>query len=66
MNTPKQEIEITEQELKELTARLTNFLYDYWHRNSLVEPVQIDAAADVKAAIDVVFAKLKILKEKMQ
>jgi hypothetical protein len=66
MNTPKQEIEITQQDLRQLNARLSNFLKFYWDVRARATLKQSQAADDVAIAIDEVLAKLEILKEAMR
>ncbi len=66
MNTPKQEIEITQQDLRQLNARLSNFLNFYWDVRAQATPEQIAAANSATISIDEVITKLEILKEAMQ
>jgi hypothetical protein len=66
MNTPEQEIKITQDDFLRLKARLSNFLKYYWDYRAEAAPEQIAAANSATIAIDEAVAKLEILKEKMQ
>jgi hypothetical protein len=66
MNSPKQEIEITQQDLRQLNARLSNFLKFYWDVRVRATLKQSQAADNVSKAVDEVLAKLEILKETMR
>jgi len=66
MNTPKREIEIAQQDLRQLNARLTNYLKFYWDVRAQASPEQVEAADNATTAIEEAIAKLEILKEKMQ
>ena len=66
MNSPKQEIGITQQDLRQLNARLGNFLKFYWDIRAQATLKQSQAADDVSEAIEEALAKLEILKEAMR
>ena len=66
MNSPKQEIEITQQDLRQLNARLSNFLKFYWEVRAQATPAQIAAHNAASLAIDEAVAKLENLKEAMR
>ena len=66
MKTPQQEIEIAQQDLKEIHARLSNFLRYYWDYRALAIPEQVEAADTATTAINEAVAQLEILKEAMR
>jgi hypothetical protein len=66
MNTPEQEISITQQDLRETNARLSNFLNHYWQVWEGATPVQIAAHNAVNLAINEAVAKMEILKEALK
>lgn len=66
MNSPKQEIEIAQQDLRQLNARLTNFLKFYWEVRAQATHSQIAAHNVASLAIDEAIAKLEMLKEVMR
>ena len=66
MNTPEQEISIAQQDLRQINARLSNFLNHYWQVWEEATPKQIAAHKAVKLAIDEAVAKMEILKEALK
>ncbi|MEG3899951.1 MULTISPECIES: hypothetical protein [unclassified Microcoleus] len=66
MNTTEEEISIAQQDLRQLSARLSNFLNHYWQVWEKATPTQIAAHNAAKVAIDEAVAKLELLKEAMR
>jgi len=65
VNTPEQEIAISQQDVNEANVRLNNFLNYYWLWHETT-PEQIAAYNAVTLAIDEVVAKMEILKEALK
>ena len=65
MNTPEQEISISQRDVKEANVRLINFLNYYWLWHETT-PEQITAHNAVKLAIDEALVKMEMLKEALK
>lgn len=66
MNTTEEELSVAQQDLRQTSARLSNFLNHYWQVWESASPEQIAAHNAAKLAIDEAVTKLEILKETMR
>jgi len=66
LNSAYQEVEITQQDVKQLKGRLNKYFdYYYWIHYNIVPPEQIAAVNQVAAAFEQVIAQLENLKGKI-
>jgi len=65
LNSAYQEVEITQQDVQQLKARLNNYFDYYWAQHNIVPPEQIAAVNQVAAAFEQAIAQLENLKGKI-
>lgn len=65
VNSAYQEIEVIQQGIRELQARLSNYFNYYWELHGTTPPEQIAAVNQVAASFEQVIVQLENLKRKI-